>query len=402
MLVGRHALPPREAWPRWLARTPRRDRTSRRLRAVEALEAAGAEVLVAAADVLDPGSAARGDRRRRSARFGALHGVFHAAGVLDDALLETKTRPRAERVLAPKVHGTLVLDAALAGTPARLPAALLVASARSPGLPGQIDYTAANAFLDAFAQHRSAREAAPTISVGWGAWQEVGIAAELARRAAGREAEATRAPTPAHPLLERCLRDDGSRQVFATRFGPATHWLLDEHRVAGGPALIPGHRLPRARARRAGRARRGRRDRDPRHLPDGALRGGGRRDPRAARRDRPHERRFQHRERRRGRRQRAPSTCAEPRSGSRRDSPDKRSLDELRARCQARTLTFDGTVPQAHLRFGPRWSCVRSIALRRGRGGRRARAGPRPSPAISRPSVCIRRCSTWRPAARTR
>jgi acyl carrier protein len=43
------------------------------------------------------------------------------------------------------------------------------------------------------------------------------------------------------------------------------------------------------------------------------------------------------------------------------DSPDKRSLAELRERCNVRTLAFDGAVPQVHLRFGPRWSCVRQI-----------------------------------------
>ena len=357
VLVGRHALPPRADWPAWLEAHPEHERTRRRIRAVEELERSGAEVLVAEADVLDP-AALRGVVEAARSRFGALHGVFHAAGVLDDALLETKDLAAAERVLAPKVRGTLALDAALSGIP--LDFLLLYSSVSAiAGLAGQIDYTAANAFLDAFAQHRSARDASPTISVAWGAWQEVGIAAELARRAAG-SADADAGQAPAHPLLGRLLRDDGVRQVYATAFAPATHWLLDEHRVAGGAALIPGTGfLELARAALAERVAGDAIEiRDtflmaPFVVADGATR----------------ELRIEI--------DRASgdfSIASGEAEGSARtehvrgtalwvaaDSPDKRSLVELRERCAGRTLAFDGSVPQVHLRFGPRWSCVRQI-----------------------------------------
>ena len=358
-LVGRHALPPRSEWPDWLAQHAESERTSRRIRAVEALEAAGAQVLVLAADVLDP-AALRAAIARTRERFGELHGVFHTAGVLDDALLETKDAAAAERVLAPKVRGALALDAALAGAP--LDFLVLYSSVSAiAGLPGQIDYTAANAFLDAFAQQRNAREAGPTFSVAWGAWQEVGIAAELARRASGA-AEAAAGPVPAHPLLERCLVDDDARRVFATDFATSSHWLLDEHRVASGLALIPGTGfLELARAALAeGGAGEAIELRDtflmaPFAVADGASRelrieidrasgdfsisSGGPSDA-----DRTEHVRGT-----------ALAVAA--------DSPDKRPLDELRARCRERVLELDGSVPQTHLRFGPRWSCVRQIGF---------------------------------------
>ena len=46
-------------------------------------------------------------------RFGPLHGVIHAAGTMKDELLQTKTQSSVEGVFAPKVYGTLVLDALL-------------------------------------------------------------------------------------------------------------------------------------------------------------------------------------------------------------------------------------------------------------------------------------------------
>ncbi len=357
VLVGRHALPPREDWPAWLAAHPENERSSRRIRAIETLERSGSEVMLATADVLDPGALREVIAAARS-RFGSLHGVFHAAGVLDDALLESKDLASAERVLAPKVRGTLALDAALAGTPLDF---LVLYSSLSAiaGLAGQVDYTAANAFLDAFAQHRSAREATPTLSLAWGAWQEVGIAAELARRATG-SAEDDAGAAPSHPLLGRCLRDDGDHQVYTTAFNPETHWLLDEHRVAEGLALIPGTGfLELARAALAERvAGEAIEIRDtflmaPFVVADGATR----------------ELRIEI-DRASGDFSIASGGAGEA-GGTEHvrgtalwvaaDSPDKLSLSELRERCNVRTLAFAGAVPQVHLRFGPRWNCVREI-----------------------------------------
>jgi acyl carrier protein len=83
------------------------------------------------------------------ARFGALHGVVHAAGLPGGGVVQLKSRAAAERVLAPKVRGTLALERALAGEP--LDFVLLCSSINGTvGGFGQADYCAANAFLDAF------------------------------------------------------------------------------------------------------------------------------------------------------------------------------------------------------------------------------------------------------------
>jgi acyl transferase domain-containing protein len=359
VLLGRTPLPPRETWPRWLESHSESDRTSRRLREIAAIEAAGGEVMTASADVLDPAQL-RGVVEAARARFGALHGVIHAAGVLDDGLIQFKTAASAERVLAPKVAGTLALDAALEGVPLDF---LVLYSSLSAlaGLPGQIDYTAANAFLDAFAQHRSAREASPTLSIGWGAWQEVGIAAELLREAQG-EAQQELAPT-GHPFLERCLRDGAERQLFATRFDTASHWLVGEHRILDGTALIPGTGyLELARAALATRPEpRAIEIRDtflmlPFVVQDGA--------PRELRLDLDRSTGdFAVTSQDGG----APTEHVRGTIGWADDgAPDKISLEELRARCAERSETHQGLIPQAHLRFGPRWACVRRIDFGQG------------------------------------
>jgi phthiocerol/phenolphthiocerol synthesis type-I polyketide synthase E len=165
VLVGRSAFP---------------DGEIHRLRALEAL---GSELQVLAADVADPVAMAKVRERVRE-RFGAVHGVFHAAGVAGGGLLATRTAAAAAAVLAPKVQGTLVLSRLFAD------AELLVLCSSLAALVGgigQADYAAANAFLDSFAAGEAATTdvagAGPgggrrTIAIDWDAWRQVGMAAE--------------------------------------------------------------------------------------------------------------------------------------------------------------------------------------------------------------------------------
>lgn len=246
VLVGRMALPARPRWDEML-RDPSTPRPlAARLRAVRRIEAAGAEVLVLAADVADA-AAMRRVMAQTQERFGALHGVLHAAGVLDDGPVQLKDDDAVRGVLAPKVEGALALEAALrqAG-PAMQPRFIVLFSSISAyaGLAGQFDYAAANAFLDALAQRNGLVEGPYTVAVDWSQWQEVGMAAALAR-AQGHGDDGLDDDDGAiaidHPLVQRRLasRSEGE-SVYATRFAIDTHWLLDEHRVRGGEALIPG------------------------------------------------------------------------------------------------------------------------------------------------------------------
>ena len=175
VLVSRRPLPDRQDWEGWLAAHADADPVSRRIRKVQELEALGAEVMLAAADVADP-AALTAVVEEAVARFGGVHGVVHAAGRPGGGVIQRKTRAAADLVLAPKVRGALNLDAIFRGR--SLDFFVLFSSITSVlAQPGQADYVAANAFLDAFAQERAAR-GEPTLSIGWDAWREVGMAIE--------------------------------------------------------------------------------------------------------------------------------------------------------------------------------------------------------------------------------
>lgn len=172
---------------------------------VAAWAARGARVRPVAGDV-----ASMSDVRRVIAalaeRGPPLVGVVHAAGVLDDGLLVDLTAERFDRVLAPKVLGGLNLAAAV---DASCFIVLFSSIAGVLGTPGQGNYAAANVALDALAASLCARGRA-ALSIQWGPWAEVGMAARLAdRRGRGVGIEAL-SPGRALDAFERALAHRGA------------------------------------------------------------------------------------------------------------------------------------------------------------------------------------------------
>ncbi len=153
--------------------------------AIARLEASGVEVVVAEADVADAGQlAAVLERCARS--LPPLRGVLHAAGVLDDGTLPNQELHRFTRVMAPKVRGTWHLHALTADLPLDF-FVLFSSVAAIAGPPGQGNYAAANAFMDAFA-HVAHAGGLPVLSINWGAWSDVGMAAGLGEQHRRRSA----------------------------------------------------------------------------------------------------------------------------------------------------------------------------------------------------------------------
>ncbi len=97
-------------------------------------------------------------------------GIVHAAGVLDDGVIGTLTAGHVERVLRPKVDAAVNLHELTADSDLDM-FVLFSSAAATMGSAGQANYAAANAFLDALAQHRRVRQQAG-VSIGWGMWAQ--------------------------------------------------------------------------------------------------------------------------------------------------------------------------------------------------------------------------------------
>lgn len=147
--------------------------------AVIALKGTGAEVVIAQADVSRRSDMEAVLQQIRE-RMPPLRGVVHAAGILDDGLLAQQDAERFAKVFAPKIAGAWNLHELTRKE--RLDFFVLYSSASALlGLPGQGSYAAANAFLDALAHYRRASRL-PALSINWGAFSEVGLAAAQANR----------------------------------------------------------------------------------------------------------------------------------------------------------------------------------------------------------------------------
>ncbi len=106
-----------------------------------------------------------------------LRGIIHAAGVVDDAALINQTAQRFVDVLKPKVAGAWLLHTLTADRDLDF-FVLCSAGAAIFGAFGQGNYAAANAFMDGLAWDRM-RQGLPAVSINWGPWSDVGMAAAL-------------------------------------------------------------------------------------------------------------------------------------------------------------------------------------------------------------------------------
>ena len=169
-----------------------------------------------------------------------LGGVFHLAGVLDDALLPQQTPEKLRTTLVPKALGAWHLhQLTLADEPEFF---VLFSSASAVlGSPGQANYAASNGFLDGLAAHRHAL-GLPATSVNWGPWADAGMAAtETVRANLEKQGLTPLKPTTALSAMAEMMRH-GTVQATVI----AAQW----QRVAKlmGPTRPPKleHVLPKA------------------------------------------------------------------------------------------------------------------------------------------------------------
>ncbi len=207
-LLGRTELPIRERWEDWLSEHGPGDRVSRRIQRAKELAELGGELLVLSADVADR-TAMEKAWTTIEHRFGAVHGVIHAAGLHIGARIAAQNLEEVREVFSPKVDGSQVLANLLAGRKLDF---LLFCSSIDAIVPlaGASAYAAANAFQDRYAVFCRQHLDLPAISVNFDAWQEVGMAAEMVTSAEFEPAKAARlrlamTPDEGIDVVERAL-----------------------------------------------------------------------------------------------------------------------------------------------------------------------------------------------------
>jgi acyl transferase domain-containing protein len=215
-------------------------------RVVAELRAAGVRVHTARADLANQADV---DSLLATLRteMPPLRGVIHCAGVLADAVLAGQDEAGFRRVAAPKIDAAWNLHAATLHEP---PDVFLLFGSVSGvlGTPGQANYAAANAFLDALAEWRHGL-GLPAQSIAWGAWRGVGLAAAGAGHLQQLERLGLGAMDPDRALhaLGRAMASDAATVVitpfdadrWCARHTAIAQARLLEHVTSGQAAAIP-------------------------------------------------------------------------------------------------------------------------------------------------------------------
>jgi acyl transferase domain-containing protein/thioesterase domain-containing protein/D-arabinose 1-dehydrogenase-like Zn-dependent alcohol dehydrogenase/acyl carrier protein len=240
ILIGRSAFPAKMAWQNYLSEHEKTDAIVQKIHRLQKLEKEGAEVLVYNADVADRRQMQEVIESSQQ-HFGEIHGVIHAAGIPDGALIANRDSQTSAQVLAPKVTGTLVLNQLLSEQP--LDFFVLCSSLASiVGIAGQVAYCAANAFQDAFAQAQRHHPQTLFTAINWDTWQKVGMAVKAVNNplavAPGRNLAESPLKT-AHPLFYAYQRD-GHKITYLSQLNEQL-WVLNDHRLFGSQSTVmPG------------------------------------------------------------------------------------------------------------------------------------------------------------------
>ncbi|MBL1102487.1 SDR family NAD(P)-dependent oxidoreductase [Streptomyces sp. 205] len=193
----------------------------------------GARATIAACDVAD-----RDDLERVLAAVPTdfpLTGVVHSAGVVDDAALDNLTPEYFEEVFRSKVAPALLLDELTRDRDLSV-FALFSSVAGAVGNPGQANYAAANAVLDALARQRRSRGLVAT-SIAWGAWSGDGMAARVRLRHVGATGSQQLEPTSSGAGETGAVGTMGSAGVTGPygAIASESQGQLEPHRQAESP-----------------------------------------------------------------------------------------------------------------------------------------------------------------------
>ena len=175
ILIKKSGFPERSKWQNWIKENNPEDKTSIIINKIMDIERLGSEIDVQNCDISDV------EETKLlildvEKKYGKINGIIHAAGIIDDGIILNKSIESVRRVLNPKIFGILSLNKHLDFK--KLDFVILFSSINSFLAPsGQIDYSAANNYLDAFTIFKQSQ--GNIFGINWPGWRDVGILANL-------------------------------------------------------------------------------------------------------------------------------------------------------------------------------------------------------------------------------
>ncbi len=240
VLTHRSAMPPRSEW-RGLASSVSDDHLAMRVRDVMELEALGSTVILGQLDASDY-EGMKQLLSRVEKENGQVRGVLHSAGMPGAGVIALKDKEQADLVLKSKVHGTLILHDIFRDR--KLDFFFLFSSVSAIfGEAARIDYCGSNSFMDSFAHYRKQLNNDGTLSVNWGQWGVVGMAASWEKAKAEKKQLLQSGKGLVRNENSKGIRlekqaSENEQEIYFVDIDPERDWVLSSHRLSGKPAFI--------------------------------------------------------------------------------------------------------------------------------------------------------------------
>jgi len=244
VLTSRSGLPPKEMWEELIRNNTLDVKTKEKIMRIRAMEQKGAKVMIAKADVTNYAEM-KNVLCLAKENLGTVNCIIHAAGVPDSGVLQSTTEEKLDFEMAPKVTGTMVIHKIISEMEYNeRPKIILFSSVSSIlGAMGQAGYTAANAFLDAYANMCLAK-GINAVSINWDTWKETGMAFNSVNRIFDngiKVGDGELVPME-HPTLNayvdthfipgiKCRDDCKKYRTYISVLDEDLHWFLAEHKI---------------------------------------------------------------------------------------------------------------------------------------------------------------------------
>jgi phthiocerol/phenolphthiocerol synthesis type-I polyketide synthase E len=240
VLTHRSPLPPRSDWKE-IAESGSDDTTTLKIINLLELESLGSKVITGCIDASDlEGTRALVAEVEKA--HGPVRGVLHSAGMPGAGVIALKDKGQADLVVRSKLHGTLILHDIFRER--KLDFFFLFSSVSAIfGEAARIDYTGGNSFMDSFAQYRKRLVGDGTMSINWGQWGVVGMAANWEKTKAEKKQQLQSGKgfsshQPRNGIRLNFQAEENGQETWIIDLDPETDWVLSSHRLSGKPAFI--------------------------------------------------------------------------------------------------------------------------------------------------------------------
>ncbi|MEM7086668.1 MAG: SDR family NAD(P)-dependent oxidoreductase [Bacteroidota bacterium] len=236
-------VPPRSEWDQWLEDNPGFSFTKEKIEAVRMLEGLGATILGRQIDVADfDGMQMLVNEVEKE--VGTINGVIHSAGVAGGGIIALKTAESIAPVFDVKMRGLLVLDRIFASHP--LDFFILYSSVTSiEGDATRLEYTSANAYLDAFAAYRKGVKNDNTMAINWPGWEDTGMAVRWDKEKKAKENTLDIKPDYSDHTITRDSKDllklvsyEDDTLTYDVDFQPKEDWVINSHFIVNIPTVV--------------------------------------------------------------------------------------------------------------------------------------------------------------------